>query len=370
MKTNKLIILIDSLSIGGAQYNLKLLVPEWIRIGCEVEVIAIQKHGEIIDLTELRRDKVNVHFLQARSMMDVFKFIKLLRIIANSKPFQLQCHLFWSQIWGACISLFLPKVKVVWVEHNTYLARNNLHWFFFKILAKLTQEIIVVSQEVYNFLQHKTRAKLRIIWNPISDFFDTERRSTPIPRIVFVGRLVDQKAPELALYSFLLAIEKNYLMNESEFVIVGSGHLKSKLVNMAQKSKFRNQIIFIDYLATSELASLFSQTTTLISTSKFEGFAIVRAEALAAGCTVVSTDTGGISAITTNNVNEAIPGVFVLDPNAELFSRALAQAQDKELWSDFCIDKRRSISKKFSPRVIAKSYLVNFTSKDIIDFRG
>lgn len=366
----KIVILIDSLSIGGAQQSLKLLIPEWRKLGLRVEVIAIQKSNSLISFTEFNQYNVNVSFLKAKSMIDFVSFVKLLYKVFLLKPKQLQCHLYWSQIWGVCIKFFLPSIDVVWVEHNTYLKRSRLQWITFKFSSKFTQEILVVSDEVKDFLSCKAIKKLRIVWNPISDLFHVKRDELLRPVFAFVGRLVDQKAPRLALESFLLAIEKKYIPFNSELIVVGAGPLKGELLSLVFKSKYKNHIQFIDNLETADLAMLFGKTSTLISTSLFEGFAIVRAEALASGCTVVSTQTGGLSAILYDNFGETIPGVFIVKSDVNSCALGLAKSQNKNLWTKSSIQKRQSIGMKFSSQTIAKDYFVSLTNKDLNDLLG
>jgi len=94
---------------------------------------------------------------------------------------------------------------------------------------------------------------------------------------------------------------------------------------------------------------------TLISTSRFEGMALVRLEALANGCCVVSTNTGGTDLF--DSVRNY--GFFVVDTDAKNIAKAMLESLESSYWSEENIEARKAIVKNFQPSVIA-SQLIEF----------
>ena len=165
-----------------------------------------------------------------------------------------------------------------------------------KLLSRLSDGIIAVS-----FFEARHAMKLGISQTKISvvaNGIDSFRR---LPRAVaraqlglseaafvvgFVGRLDDQKHPELAIEV------ADRLMRDTpiEMCIIGDGPLRAK-VEAAITAKNLNSVV---RLAGQQDARLFMQAfDCLLSTSRYEGMPIAFLEALASGVPIVTPPVGG-----------------------------------------------------------------------------
>jgi glycosyltransferase involved in cell wall biosynthesis len=110
-------------------------------------------------------------------------------------------------------------------------------------------------------------------------------------RILFVGRLDDNKRPEWAVHAF----KKLDLTEDHELIIVGSGHRKQEIEKLIQESEIHDKVTFTGKIPREEVLKLMAGAKALILPSKFEMAGNVIIEAMASGCPVIASDTMGAS---------------------------------------------------------------------------
>ena len=358
----RILVLIDAFTYGGAQKVLLTLLPEWVKTGCEIEVVLIQDNAREMELKSLENLGVRVHRVSAKNMFDFRALSKLIRLAKKLMPTHIQAHLYWAQIWGVFARIFVSGSRLFWVEHNTYSNRSDSQWFLYRIMAKFTHQIISVSYEVQNFLESRNVCPTEVILNPISHQFkyksDTEKTNT----FVFLGRLNDQKNPKLAINAFEFAKVNKLINADAKLVIGGEGPLLDSLRNFVLELDSRESITFTGQLTELQTVNLLQSCISLVSTSKFEGFSLVRVEALATGATVISTRTGGMMGILTvsPNSNQLLSGVILTEPDVIEIAKAMSTVSDSVFWSDFSIYERVKAAERHCPKKIANDYLVSF----------
>ena len=145
-------------------------------------------------------------------------------------------------------------------------------------------------------------------------------------------------------------------------MIGGEGPLLGSLRSVVLELDSKESITFAGQLTELQTVKLLQSSISLISTSKFEGFSLVRVEALATGATVVSTRTGGMMGILTvsPNSDQLISGVILTEPEVIEIAKAMSAVSDPVFWSDISIYERVKASKRHDPKKIADDYLVSF----------
>jgi len=111
--------------------------------------------------------------------------------------------------------------------------------------------------------------------------------------VLFVGRLVVEKG----VHVLLDAIPKVLQKVDAKFVIAGDGYMKSEVVKRVAESGVASKVHVTGYLDTDTIRRLFLAADVCVIPSLYEPFGIVALEAMAAGCPVVASDTGGLSEI-------------------------------------------------------------------------
>jgi glycosyltransferase involved in cell wall biosynthesis len=228
--------------------------------------------------------------------------------------------------WAA--SLARTKTRLVCTFHNT-LSRELTSSVSNRILPRLLRSglrradsVIAVSHGVADDLAGVIgipRSQVAVIHNPVV-FDDFERRAdAPFehpwfapdapPVIVGAGRLVPQKDFTTLIRAFALVRRHQ----DARLMILGEGPLRDDLRSLAQTLGVAEQMSLPGFIE-NPLPYL-RRAAVFVLSSRFEGFGLALAEALACGTPVVSTDCphGPAEILEGGRVGPLVP---VADPDA------------------------------------------------------
>jgi glycosyltransferase involved in cell wall biosynthesis len=118
--------------------------------------------------------------------------------------------------------------------------------------------------------------------------------------VAFVGRLVPQKAPQLAIETFR-RIKADY--PRTELVLVGDGNDAPHVATAIQTAGLTPHVRWIRRGAGRDILPA---VDVLLVSSHYEGFSYVMLEALDAGCAIVSRPVGGARDCIVSGENGAI----------------------------------------------------------------
>ena len=360
-KKTKYAFVIDGFTRGGAQQVILELIREFKKISnCEFFLVLMQNHDHEIEIPEDLKT-IQVFRIDAKNVLDFKAFIRFFRLIRDLRFETIICNLYWSQIWGA-IAASLLNVGVLWVEHNTYKNRTKLQWIVFKFLSSKTSTIVSVSTDVKTFLLDH-RINSQVILNPVRSIENLHLTRNKYPTFIFIGRLVTQKRPFLAVESLSFAIKESLLPKSTVLEIFGEGPLLKLLQSRVIELAIEKNVIFKGFVPNNQLRRELSRAHTLISTSEFEGFALSRIEAVATGLCVISTATGGFRETFSNDSFTQFPkGIFQVEPDPAEIGTIMASSINDQYWTMESIHMRQSIINKFSPEFISKEYLSLLTN--------
>lgn len=368
----RILIIIDAFTFGGAQKVILTLIPEWVKLGCKIEMVLIQNNVLELQLKSLEDLGIQIHRISATNMFDFRAMGSLVRLAMRFKPSHIQAHLYWSQIWGVLPKIIVPGSRLFWVEHNTYLNRSRLQWMLFRIMAIFTKGIISVSFEVKEYLRVRKIFSTDVIPNPISNVFTYKPGTKRSNTFVFLGRLNEQKNPKLAISAFEFAKVNGLIGDNSRLILGGDGPLLDSLRIYAVGLQSRESITFAGQLTEGQTVDLLQSSISLVSTSKFEGFSLVRVEALATGATVISTRTGGVNGILTVSPNSEllISGVILTEPDVVEIANSMSAVTSPLFWSDSSINERVKAGERHTAGKVARDYLVSFNKTDLTEDLG
>jgi len=222
-----------------------------------------------------------------------------------------------------------------------------------RVFSRRVDKIVGVSLGVSDFTGSKLNKAVITISNPFTHEPVIAMIRKTNNNFIFVSRLTQQKNPELMILSFAEFV-KTYDPT-SKLHIVGGGAMLASLKLMVEKLELNDNCIFHGFVSISKVQELMQNSKTLISTSRFEGMALVRLEALANGCCVVSTNTGGTD-LFKSVINH---GFFVVEADTRSIAKAMFESLELRYWSEENIEARKAIVKHFQPSVIA-SQLIEF----------
>jgi len=119
------------------------------------------------------------------------------------------------------------------------------------------------------------------------------------PTVLFVGRLVEQKGPDL-LIETIPSILKYY--PQAKFLFAGEGELRESVELRARQLGVANATRFVGFQNNGTLADLYKACDVVCVPSRNEPFGIVILEAWSAGKPVVCTKNGGPEEFVWHNV--------------------------------------------------------------------
>jgi glycosyltransferase involved in cell wall biosynthesis len=344
---NTIMLVIDGFGQGGIQQAYKVLIREYCRNFERVYLVILQPSEPELKIESF--PNFEVLRVNSRKLIDISNFIAFRKKIIDINPNIIIASIYRSQIWSALVKK--NSTKLIWVEHNTYMNRTLVQWKVMKCLVNRVNKIVGVSNDVSDITESKLKRETITIPNPITfnqQFFAKDSRKNDF---IFVSRMTKQKNPDLMLFSFAHFLAKYNI--SSTLHIVGGGALLDSSIQLAKELSIYEHCVFYNWVAINKVQELMSIAKTLVSTSLIEGMSLVRLEALASGCCVVTTNTGGAHLF--NYARDL--GFFVVNATVEDFSNAMYNSLNPKYWTSEIIAKRTSVIGEFNATKIAANLI-------------
>jgi len=360
----KVLLVITSLGVGGAERLVTSLADRYAAIGHEVMLVRF--HGE----AELRPGDPRVRLENLdmrRSPKGVLVAMRRFRrLILEFRPDVVNSHLVHANILTRLLRLVTPIPCLVSSAHNTN-EEGRSRILAYRLTDRLVDISTNVSKEAVQAFEDQGAllpGRMHAIHNGIDteDFvFDQTARDrirtelslsdSTTPLIIAVGRLWEQKD-----YPSLLMAVSDLACRSVKFrlAIIGDGPLRSELKELAYSLGIARQVDFLG--VRHDVPALMSACDVFVLSSAWEGFGLVVAEAMACARVVVATDSGGVKEV----VGEA--GYLVKPRDSEALSGAIGQAlrlsdAERKAMGEAA---RARVVEKFSLAATADRYLAVF----------
>ena len=266
MSVKRVMIVTNSLTGGGAERSMNLLCNELTRRGWPVSLVPINS-GQL-DLIVPICEVFPLHRKWKDGIKSTVLALKQVNLIAKSwspDVIVLNCDL--SELFGAFL---LGKYHLVAIEHtsNPWSQRPTLGRFVRKVLAFRKVTWVAVSNHLS--IWPKGDVPSKVLQNPVTPGIESKSRKSKnlVKRLIFIGRLSQEKRPELAL--------EIALASSMELIIIGNGVLRDHLEHQA-----RSKAISVNFLGHIDDPWLEVQPgDLLIVPSAFEGDGLVVIEGL------------------------------------------------------------------------------------------
>lgn len=305
----KILFLIRSLDIGGAERQLVILAASLKQRGYSVKVIVFYKGGVLEN--ELRKAAVPVISLNKKRRWDILEFLyRLIKIINNEKPDIVHSYLTVANLLTVFLKCCFPALKIVWglrasnMDLKQYDRLSRVAGWCEAKFSKCPKGIIVNSQAGFEFAKLKGYAieHMQVISNGIdTERFlpDVEKRATQRtvwgikPSEILIG-LVGRLDPMKGHPVFLEAAR--HLVKDHphfRFVCVGSGSKMygQQLKNLSHAKLLEEKLFWVDSI--EDVQSIYNALDILCLPSAFgEGFSNVVGEAMSCGCPAIVSDVG------------------------------------------------------------------------------
>lgn len=356
----KILYVITGLSLGGAEKQVCQLADSFSSIGHDVLVISL------ISNVEVRPTNPNIKVITldlTKNPTSLFKaLIKFCREMKVFTPDVVHSHMVHANLFCRLSRLFYRMPKLITSAHSNFEG-GGWRTFAYRYTDRLSDLTTNVSEDaVRTFIDIKAvpENKIEVVYNGVCDkrfkSSATDRKairarlgiSDDTHLILSVGRLEKAKDFPSLLYAFS-NIQKS--LPNTKLAIIGKGSLKNELLSIARKSSISDNVIFVGAIDSTNM--WYSAADLFVSSSAWEGFGLVLAEAMLHGLPVVATDSGGSREVIGSF------GPIVPVGNSEALSVAITDSLRKILLDTDVIksSRRNFIQKKFSANTIQKKWL-------------
>ena len=272
----KVMIVTNSLTGGGAERSMNLLANELWRRGITVSLVPINDGppDEVIPTCEI----LPIQRIWPGSLIDTINsFRKFNRLVRLWKPSHIILNCDLPELFGA---LLLQKLTLIVVEHSSFPwnTRKKFGILIRFLLKKKAATWIAVSSHLTIWPNHEKPEY--VIQNPIQNKYDDFiiAPSRTIQRLIYIGRLSKEKQPD-----WLLEITRNTRIKTE---IIGDGLLRTELENEVKRKNLQVNFYGQQLKPWAHIES----GDLLIIPSAYEGDGLVLVEAMLYNCPVLLSD--------------------------------------------------------------------------------
>lgn len=336
---------INELDVGGAEKALVRIAIGLSQCGWNVRVISLRDAGPLAE--PLRTAQIPVTALNCGGFADIRTYFRLKSELRANAPDVLCCFLHQANIYGrlaasrANVGIVVSGVRVAdrrrWVtltdrwtrrcvDHYVAVSRNvaDLH----AQLCSIPPEQITAIPNGVDLSEPTSSSTVGAgTQNPGSlslgpaDKLQAEELDSFRHRLLFVGRLTEQKAPLDLLNAYLLLPDQ--LRQRTEITFVGEGPLRRKLQQAVDAKGLKNAVRLVGQ--SHDVAGYMKAATLLVLPSRWEGLPNVVLEAMSHGLPVIATAVDGSKEL----ITEGQTGWLVPPGSVSQLAAKIAEALDR-----------------------------------------
>lgn len=324
-KRTKIVHLVTSLEVGGAQHNMLLGLPRLDPERYEHILVSIMDRMQMEQ--QFRQLGIDVHTLGLSRKTDLAVALRLRSLLQKLRPDILHTYLIHGNILGRIVGR-LVGVPVIIGSELTIGQAGRLGKLATKLTNPLTDAVEVNSETggravVTDLGVPAEKVEVVLPGLDLDAFSCTKNRSSIRSQIgvqehqhlvLYIGRLRSVKGVEYGIKAFARAAEANPTLH---LALAGDGEQRDYLENLAYDLGISKRATFLG--ERSDLPDVLSAADSVLMPSLREGFPRVAIEAMAASKPVIATKVGAISeAIIDDN-----SGILVVSRDVPAMSTAI-----------------------------------------------
>ena len=330
----KVVHLITSLEVGGAQHGMLLGLPRFDSGRYEHIVCSVMDRVQMAE--QFRRTGIELHTLGLRNKTDIGVAIRLRKFLKQHQPDILHTYLLHANILGRIVGRLVGVPKIIGSERTIGQAR-----LWGRLATRLTNPLtdaVEVNSEIGGRAIEQSLGvphhKVEVVRSglDISAFNSSLKRSDARREldlsdethlVTFIGRLRAVKGVEYGIKAFAAALSQHPSMH---MALAGEGEQLRFLQQLTKSLNITEKVSFLG--VRNDLPDLLAATDTVLLPSLHEGFPRTAIEAMASGTPIIATNVGG----TPEAIVDDETGILVSSENVEALSSALLTlAGDPEL---------------------------------------
>ncbi len=295
MSDKRILFFIGALESGGAERVVSTLSGELAERGYSVEVVTYYDRELFYPLS----DKVKYTPIQretgtASPVKNLFFMRKYFKrnadcVLSFLAPFNMLC----------IASLLFSRLPLIVCDRNDprKVPSNSVLRKARDILYRFATAVVLQTSNNKAYFSKKVQKKSTVIFNTVmvGDMAGAALKAEKSPRIVSVGRLMEQKNQVMLLNAFA-AVHADY--PEYTLTIYGEGPMRERLEAHAAELGIADFVNLPG--ATGKVYEHYADAELFVLSSDYEGMPNALAEAMCVGLPAVSTDVSGASDLIKN----------------------------------------------------------------------
>ena len=287
----KVLHVISSLEIGGAQRLLSDLLPIQKQQGIDVSLLVLKTENNAFS-KKVSEAGVPIISLDVKSFRNPFLAFKVRSIIKDYDV--VHAHLVHS-LYICSLAARGLKVKLVYTEHSTSNNRRGKSYVrpIEKYIYGRYAKLISISQQTQDALQEWLQSKddrFVVINNGVDTNAFASIQKEVIPKsLIMVSRFASSKDQETVIRAMKL-IDKDATLR-----LVGDGENLEHCKQVAKECGVEDRVQFLG--ARADVANLISESYIGIQSSNWEGFGLTAVEIMACGKPIIATNVDGLKQV-------------------------------------------------------------------------
>jgi glycosyltransferase involved in cell wall biosynthesis len=348
----KIVHVVDSMEVGGAETLVSQMCHLQREQGDEVEVYAIAALGELGE--RMRAEEFTVVANVGRHLADSTR--NLYHLFRKSCPHVVHIHNPTPTIYAAPAARLAGAASIVSTRHSLVAPpHNRVAEFKYSIAARFCDWIVGIcdatTQNIRSLHTVPTH-KIARVYNGATPLCKSGGEKLPFRpgfTLVFVGRLQPVKNLSLLMNAFHCALESDPNLN---LWIVGDGSERIPLEKQVADLRLNDRVTF--WGQQLSVAPFFAGADAFIMSSKSEGLPVSLLQAFSLGLPSIVTDVGGMAEVVRNAKAGLV--VPVQDPRAMAAAILRMKAQETER-RQFSMNATAAFAADFSLRKMVDTYM-------------
>lgn len=292
----KIMIHINSLGKGGAERVASLLASRFAQDGIQVVVATTWTEEQEYEVDE-KVKRVHAGLTEkeenANRIAKLWYRVKNLRkVILEEKPDVILSFCVKANYRAVQAAMGIGIPVIVSVRNDPKVdyvgkARAVMN----KLFLNKADGCVFQTEEAKEFFDEVLQKKSRIICNPVNEKYLKAERKTPKKKLVYVGRLVEQKNPSFLVNAFEEIITK---YPEYQLYLYGDNfedECKEELIQYLNQPEKKDMKAHVHFMGRSDkLETEMADAAMFVLPSNYEGMPNALMEAMALGLPVISTD--------------------------------------------------------------------------------
>ena len=295
--------IITSLNIGGAEKLMVDLLPRLKQRGAEMELLVFVGNRTMF-YDQLEREGIKITaFAEKGSVYNPLHLIRLYRFLKKNHFDVVHTHNTAPQLFTALVAM-LSSLTLVTTEHSASNHRRNWKWYrpLDKWMYGKYSKVISISDSTENNIREylgcdKSENKILTIYNGV----DVDKFANAQPRTDYhtdkkVVTMVAGFRYEKDQDTLIRAMQ--YLPREEyELWLVGDGARRGELENLVATLGLNEQVKF--WGIRGDVPSLLKSSDVVVMSSHWEGLSLSNIEGMSVGKPFIASDVDGLHEMTT-----------------------------------------------------------------------